>query len=322
MRTLAIPVAAGAGRVLCSTIFRATGRKLLAKGHILADEDVKMLEHEGLGEIWVTELEADELDEDEAVLEVASAAASGAVELRPALGGRVNVFATEDGAFLVNTDLLRGVNSSESVAVATLAPYSLVTRGQRVASIKSRPFAVRRAGLAEILRGLTPDLLRVQPIRQAKVGVLLTDPLQPDRAAEQFWHVIRQRLEPMAGTTCFYAKSVEEDQSLIRSLLHLRRSKPTVILVASTTAPAGPEDAVGRAIVAVGGRVERFLMPVEPGNLGLLAYWDGVSVLAAPGCFRSGKPNFLNIVMPPLLAGHPITSREIAGMGPGGLLGN
>jgi molybdenum cofactor cytidylyltransferase len=322
MRLITIPLVASVGRVLCSTIFRSTGRKLLAKGHVLGEEDVKLLQHEGLTEVWVTELDATEVNEDEAVIQVACACTSGSLELKAAAGGRVNVFATEDGALIVDFDALREVNSSDSIVIATAPAFSFVTAGSRVASIKSRPFAVRQDSLTELLKGLSPDLIRVLPIRQAKVGVLLTDPIQPERAIDQFWHIVRQRLEPMAGTACFYAKCIEDDDSLVRSLLHLRRSKPTVILVASTTAPAGPEDAVGRAIVAVGGRIERFLAPVEPGNLGLLAYWDGVPIIAAPGCFRSGKPNFLNLVMPALLAGHPLNSREIAGMGVGGLLGN
>src|SRR2546421_3907983 len=45
------------------------------------------------------------------------------------------------------------------------------------------------------------------------------------------------------------------------------RSKPSLVLVASTTAPAGPEDVVGRAMTYIGCQLERFLAPVEPGNL-------------------------------------------------------
>ena len=33
-----------------------------------------------------------------------------------------------------------------------------------------------------------------------------------------------------------------------KALSHLLRSKPTVMVIASTTAPAGPDDAVGRAM--------------------------------------------------------------------------
>ena len=60
------------GRVLCCTIFRAGGKKLLAKGHVISAEDAKMLETEGMNQIWVTELEDGEISEDDAVMQVAS----------------------------------------------------------------------------------------------------------------------------------------------------------------------------------------------------------------------------------------------------------
>jgi molybdenum cofactor cytidylyltransferase len=103
-------------------------------------------------------------------------------------------------------------------------------------------------------------------------------------------------------------------------LQHLLRSKPSVILVASTTAPAGPEDVIGQGMLQVGAQVERFLAPVEPGNLLLMAYKDGVPILSAPGCFRSAKPNVVDLVLPPLLARYHLTGWEVASLGHGGLL--
>ena len=323
MRAVTIDIGKASGRVLCSTIFRPSGRKLLAKGHILRDEDVRLLQAEGLGEVWIAELEPNELDEDRAVLEAASHVGSGAVEIRAAAGGRANIFALETGALVVNSDLLREVNTSDAITVATAAPFSYVTAGQRVASIKSTPFAVGQEQL-DSLRHMVQGqaaLVEVRPIRQPKVAVLFSDPLQPERAEEQFRNVIRQRLEAVGVATWGSARCLEDDLPLIRSLLHLLKGEPTVILVASTTAPAGPGDAVGRAITAIGARIERFLVPVEPGNLALLAYRETVSILAAPGCYRSVKPNVLNLMVPALLSGYPLASREIAGMGAGGLLG-
>jgi molybdenum cofactor cytidylyltransferase len=84
--------------------------------------------------------------------------------------------------------------------------------------------------------------------------------------------------------------------------------------------PAGPEDAVGRGISEVGCRLESFLAPVEPGNLLLLAYAGEIPVVAAPGCFRSPKPNVVDLVLPPLLARYPLSAAEISTLGHGGLL--
>ena len=66
--------------------------------------------------------------------------------------------------------------------------------------------------------------------------------------------------------------------------------------------------------------MERFLAPVEPGNLLLLAYKDEVPMISAPGCFRSAKPNVVDLVLPPLLARYQVTGWEVACLGHGGLL--
>ncbi len=107
---------------------------------------------------------------------------------------------------------------------------------------------------------------------------------------------------------------------MARVLQHLMRAKPTVVLIASTTAPAGPEDTVGRAMVRAGCQIERFLAPVEPGNLLLLGYKDEVPIVSAPGCFRSAKPNIVDLILPPALARYRVSGWEVACLGHGGLL--
>jgi molybdenum cofactor cytidylyltransferase len=92
------------------------------------------------------------------------------------------------------------------------------------------------------------------------------------------------------------------------------------VLIASTTAPAGPEDVVGRAMLKAGCSIERFLAPVEPGNLLLLGYKDEIPVASAPGCFRSAKPNVVDVILPSMLARYRISGWEIAGLGHRGLL--
>jgi molybdenum cofactor cytidylyltransferase len=76
----------------------------------------------------------------------------------------------------------------------------------------------------------------------------------------------------------------------------------------------------GRAKLRIGCQIERFLAPVEPGALLLLGYADDILILSAPGCFRSAKPNVLDLVLPPMLAQYRLSSLEIASLGHGGLL--
>jgi molybdenum cofactor cytidylyltransferase len=272
--------------------------------------------------IWVTELEDGEIGEDDAVCAVASEMGCGSFEIRLAAGGRANLLATENCCVLVDDELLKQINCPASVVIATALNFSYAVAGQRIATVKSAPFAVAKDQLDAVI-GILKErgpILQARPVRTPTVGVLYTDPVSGERARQLFENIMRQRLERFGVNANFVLACTEDENSVARCLQHLLRSKPCTILVASTTAPAGPEDIIGQAMLKVGGQVERFLAPVEPGNLLLMAYKDDIPIISAPGCFRSAKPNVVDLVLPPLLARYHVTGWEIACLGHGGLL--
>jgi molybdenum cofactor cytidylyltransferase len=322
MKAQTIEVRESTGRILCCPIFRAGGKKLLAKGHLIRDEDVRVLQSEGMDRVWVTELEEGEIGEDDAVCAVASEVGCGCFEVKITAGGRANLTATENCCVLVDDDLLKQINCTSSLVIATSLNFSYAPEGQRIATVKSAPFAVAKSdldGLVALLKDRGP-IMQARPLRNPTLGVLYCDPLSGERARQMFESVMRQRLERFGLAVPVSFACVEEEEPVTRGLQTLLRSKPSLILVASSTAPAGPEDVVGRALTNIGAQLERFLTPVEPGNLMMLAYKDDIPIVSAPGCFRSLKPNVVDLIMPPLLAQYRISTWELACLGHGGLL--
>jgi molybdenum cofactor cytidylyltransferase len=323
MKAQTVDVRESSGRILCCTVFRSGGKKLLAKGHIISEDDVRVLESEGMDRIWVTELEEGEVGEDDAVCAIASEIACGCYEVKLAAGGRANLVATENCCILVDDDLLKQVNCTGSVVIATSLNFSYALAGQRFATVKSAPFAVAQSdldGLVAMLKDRGP-IMQARPVRGSSVSVLYTDPLDGDRAKQMFESIMRQRFERFGIAAGVSLSCVEEEEAVTRSLTSLLRSRPSLVLVASTTAPAGPEDVIGRALTRVGAQLERFLAPVEPGNLMMLAYKDDIPIVSAPGCFRSAKANAVDLMLPPLLARYRVSTWEVACLGHGGLLG-
>lgn len=323
MKAQTVDIRESMGRILCCTIFRPGGKKLLAKGHVLREEDIRLLETEGMESVWVTELEDGEIGEEDAVAQVATEMGCGCMEIRMAAGGRANLVATEDCCVLIDDELLKQINCTASIVIASLPNFAYAKAGTRVATVKSAPFAVASEQLeavTSILRERGP-ILQCRPIRRPTVGVLYSDPLCADRARQLFEGVMRQRLDRFGVTANFVLSSCEEEGAVTRSMQHLLRNRPTAILVASTTAPAGPEDVIGRSIIGMGCHIERFLAPVEPGNLLLLGYHEETPIVSAPGCFRSAKTNVVDLILPPLLARYRVSGWEIACLGHGGLLG-
>jgi hypothetical protein len=83
----------------------------------------------------------------------------------------------------------------------------------------------------------------------------------------------------------------------------LERLGSGVAFALATTAPAGPADVIGRSMARV-----------------RCSYNDEVPVISAPGCFRSGRPNVVDLILPPMLARYHVSGWEIACLGHGGLL--
>jgi molybdenum cofactor cytidylyltransferase len=93
-----------------------------------------------------------------------------------------------------------------------------------------------------------------------------------------------------------------------------------LLLIHGASAILDRRDVIPAAIVAAGGRIDHFGMPVDPGNLLLLGHLGERAVLGLPGCARSPKVNGFDWVLERLVAGLPVGSAEIMRMGSGGLL--
>ena len=322
MRTQVIELESAVGMLLCAAIFHPSGKKLLAKGHQISEEDIKLLGQEGHRRVPVAVLEDNEIPEDEASKKLAAEAACGTMEIRMSAGGRANLYATGHCCLLVDEALLQRVNASGIVTMATAPNFCYAAPGQRVATVKTAPFAVHRPDFEATSRLVREEgpILQARPMGEPSIAVLYCDLNNSDRARRLFEGIMRNRLERFPKGPGYALSCLEEEATVARALKHLLHPRPTVVLVASTTAPAGPDDVVGRAMRHIGCEIESFLAPVEPGNLLLLAYAAGTPVVSAPGCFRSPRPNVVDLILPPLLARYHISAAEISTLGHGGLL--
>jgi molybdenum cofactor cytidylyltransferase len=111
-----------------------------------------------------------------------------------------------------------------------------------------------------------------------------------------------------------------EEAPLAAAIKELLGLGAELVIVFGASAIADRRDVIPAAITGIGGAVEHFGMPVDPGNLLLVGSAGEVPVLGAPGCARSPVENGFDWVLMRLLAGIRITRAELMGMGVGGLL--
>ncbi|QDX80112.1 hypothetical protein B9N43_01880 [Denitratisoma sp. DHT3] len=295
----------------------------LRKGRVLSAADITALAAAGVERVTGARLEPDELNENEAAAAIAELLAGDLLAPRNAYTGRCNLHARAAGVLVVDRERIDALNRlDEAITVGTLPPYALARRDQVVASVKIIPFAVSRALLAawrEILGGRPPLRLAALAPRRAAL-ILSRGDGPPERLLDSTAAVTRQRLAGLGSTLELELRCAHTVPAVTTAVGQVLAAGCELVLVSGATVTKDRGDVVPAAIVAAGGQVEHFGMPVEPGNMLLLGRVGAVPVVNMPGCARSRRRNGLDWVLQRLLADLPLGSPEIRGMGVGGLI--
>ena len=320
MKFGAVPVHEAEGGLLAHQV--RTGDLVLRKSHCLTALDCAMLAAAGLSEVVIARLEAGDLGEDEAATRLGAAALGAHLRADPAATGRVNLFAEEAGLFLPDAATVDAFNALDpAMTLATLPAFRRVEAGEMVATVKIIPFAVAGACVsagAEVLRAAP---LRLAPFRKKRVVLLsLRLPGLKESVIEKTRRVTEARLAALGSRLVQEVRLEHRQTALDDALDALDPASFDLLIVFGAAAIADRRDIIPAALEAKGGRIVHFGMPVDPGNLLLLAEWRGKPVIGAPGCARSPRENGFDWVLARLCADLPVTSGDIARLGVGGLL--
>ena len=298
------------------------GSLVLKKGTTIGAAEVEALNKAGVKEIVVVRLDEGDVSEDAAAASIAQAIAGDGVNVERAFTGRANLFAGRAGVLVIDraaVDRINGVD--EAITLATLTAFKPVVEGEMIATVKLIPFGVearlRDAAVAVAGR----ETLRVAPYVIKKVGVVSTMlPGLSPKVIEKTLRVTAERLAPAGASVIAERRVAHEEKALAASIRELLALGAELVIVFGASAIADRRDVIPAAISGIGGAIEHFGMPVDPGNLLLIGSAGKVPVLGAPGCARSPVENGFDWVLMRLLAGIKVTRAELTGMGVGGLL--
>jgi molybdenum cofactor cytidylyltransferase len=298
------------------------GDLVLKKGTLIGPAEIAALEAAGIKDVVVAQLEPDDVAEDVAAAEIAKKVAGPGVHIDRAFTGRANLFAQVPGVLVVDKDAIDRLNRvDEAITFATLAAFKPVVAGEMIATVKIIPFAVAKSARDAALAGVTAPLLRVAPYRIRKVGVVSTLlPGLAPKVIEKTLKITADRLAPAGASIVAERRVPHERAALARALDEVLKAGAELAIVFGASAIADRRDVIPSALEAIGGHVEHFGMPVDPGNLLMIGDANGRPVLGAPGCARSPKENGFDWVLMRLLAGLPVPREDITGLGVGGLL--
>lgn len=321
MRFGPVPIAEAEGAILAHSL--SAGASRLKKGRVLGPADVAALAEAGVAEAIVARLEPGDLGEDDAAAAIARALAPDPATLGLSVSapftGRVNLFAREAGLVRVDAAAVDGLNAVDpAITLATVADWARVEARQMIATVKIIPYGVAGAAVERAAASVAAGTIRVAPFRAGRASLILTrTPGMKESLVAKGAETVAARLRGL-GIELGAPVVVAHRTAAVAEALAAAPEGMALILGGSATSDAA--DVCPSAVVAAGGRILRFGMPVDPGNLLFIGEQGGRAVVGLPGCARSPALNGADWVLERLAAGFAVGDAEIAAMGVGGLL--
>ncbi len=320
MRFGPVPLTKAEGAILAHSVALTDGR--LRKGCTLSSADLARLRAAGLAEVMVARLDPGDVPEDLAARQLADALVpdpvAAGLATSQAFTGRVNLNAACAGILSLDVAAIHALNRVHpAVTLATLAPYARVASGQLAGTVKIIAYGVPGDALSKAC-DLARAAIRVLPVRLRTASLILTEvpDLDPKLAAKGRRAVEgRLRLLGIALADCV---TVPHHALAVARALAAAPGEMVLILTGSATSDL--QDVAPEGVRRAGGRVLRFGMPVDPGNLLFLGDLGARPVIGLPGCARSPALNGADWVLDRVACGLALTDDDIAAMGVGGLL--
>jgi molybdenum cofactor cytidylyltransferase len=317
-----VPLAQARGGILAHNLKVAD--RVIRKGALVDATVYALLSRAGYAEVTIARLESGDVPEGQAANRLGQALLGPGLYRSGDVHGRVNLFADGNGMLRLSAEKIERLNAvDEAITLATLLDRSVVKAGDMIATLKIIPFAVPGTAMAEaeaMIRQGTPTL-SVKPFQNLVVGLILTTLPQLKKAA--ITHTIaatEARISAHGGTMLPPLQTDHAIPPLRLAILALQAQAADLILVSGASAVTDRLDIAPQAIVAAGGNINHFGMPVDPGNLICFGTLGSRPIIVLPGCARSPKLNGIDWILDRIFAGEEVGAREIARMGVGGLL--
>jgi molybdenum cofactor cytidylyltransferase len=298
------------------------GSLVLKKGTTIGAAEVAALTKEAVKEIVVVRLEDGDISEDQAAGSIAKAVAGDGIHVDRAFTGRANLFAAHAGVLVIDRAAVDRINAvDEAITFATLEAFKPVVEGEMVATVKLIPFGVESSLCDAAVAAAGRDALTIAPYVIKRVGIVSTIlPGLASKVIDKTLRVTAERLAPAGAAIIAERRVPHEEAALAAAVQEMLSLGAELVIVFGASAIADRRDVIPAAITGIGGRIEHFGMPVDPGNLLLIGSAGNVPVLGAPGCARSPVENGFDWVLMRLRAGIKVTRNELMGLGVGGLL--
>lgn len=313
------------GHVLCHDMTRIVKDSykdaMFRKGHVVTAEDIPMLLSMGKEHLYVWEMAEGMVHENDAAERLFRICSNDHMSRSEVKEGKIELKATEDGVFLVDTERLLAINLLEDIMIATRHSGSAVKKGDKLCGTRVIPLVIEEEKLrkAEEIGGSAP-LLSLHPYKLKTAGVITTgSEVFSGRIQDTFTPVIVEKLSRY-GISMTEHMVVDDGLANVKAAIEAMKEKQVDMILCTGGMSVDPDDNTPGAIKESGANIITYGAPVLPGAMFLLGYFeDNTPIMGLPGCVMYAKATIFDLVLPKIAAQIALTKKDFAQYGNGGL---
>ena len=315
------------GSVLCHDLTQIikgiTKDAVFRKGHIVQPEDIPVLLSIGKEHLYVWEADENMLHENDAARILCAICKNANMNESEVKEGKIELSATCEGLFKVDSKRLQLVNSFGQMMIATRHGNTPVKKGDKLAGTRIIPLVIEKEKMYSIqeLCGEEP-ILKLLPYKLKKAAVIATgSEIFTGRIKDTFTPVIEEKLAEYGVEVVFKQVLGDDPEAVTASIKTAIEEKGVELVCCTGGMSVDPDDRTPLAIKNTGAQIISYGAPVLPGAMFLLAYYgvNKVPIMGLPGCVMYSKRTIFDLVLPRVIACDYVTAEELAQLGEGGL---
>lgn len=257
------------------------------KGHIIKKEDIPHLQKLGKDNLFVLNIGADDMHEDEVAYALAKALMGEgvAIEGEPK-EGKMSIIAERDGLLKVDKNALTQFNMLGEVMCATLHSNTPVKKGQLVGGTRAIPLVVKKGIVEEAVaigekarkHGSTEvrntGIIEVKEIKKLKAGIVITgNEVYYGRIKDAFAPVITKKMQEYSCEIVGIYYAPDDEEFIVARLRELVEAGAE-LLITTGGMSVDPDDVTRFAIRKLGAGDIVYGSAVLPGAMFLVAYLE------------------------------------------------
>ena len=315
------------GSVLCHDLTQiikgVTKDAVFRKGHIVQPEDIPVLLSIGKEHLYVWEADENMLHENDAARILCAICKNANMHESEVKEGKIELSATCEGLFKVDSKRLQLVNSFGQMMIATRHGNIPVKKGDKLAGTRIIPLVIEKEKMYSIqeLCGEEP-ILKLLPYKLKKAAVIATgSEIFTGRIKDTFTPVIEEKLAEYGVEVVFKQVLGDDPEAVTAAIKSAIEEKGAELVCCTGGMSVDPDDRTPLAIKNTGAQIISYGAPVLPGAMFLLAYYgvNKVPIMGLPGCVMYSKRTIFDLVLPRVIACDYVTAEELAQLGEGGL---